>query len=67
MAGSVGTAPTSSESESDVLANKLRAKVRIFNTTIRKRPLRLVRLCFIEKQMVKRMSFISPETKLSVS
>lgn len=49
------------------LLNKLRAKVRIFNTTIRKRPLRLVRLCFIEKQMVKRMSFISPETKLSVS
>lgn len=57
MAGSVGTAPTSSESESDVLANKLRAKVQIFNTKICKRPLRLVRLCFIEKQIGKKNKF----------
>lgn len=41
--------------------------MQIFNTKICKRPLRLVRLCFIKKQMVKRISFISPETPLSVS
>ena len=29
MAGSVGTAPTSSESESDVFANKLRTNMRL--------------------------------------